>query len=113
MNRFLSMKRLSLLFFGLFGVLVAGAFVFQNVWVEPGERCERDGKWYDIESRTCAQPIYIPDITGRAPGVTRAEASATQNAELVELERQAAAQNRALDVAVDQGREDLRARQGL
>lgn len=113
MNRFLSMKRLSILFFGLFGVLVAGTLVFQSVWIEPGERCKRDGKWYDIESRTCAQPIYIPDITGRPAGVTRAAASAAQNRELVELERQAAAQNQALDAAVDQGRQDLRARQGL
>ena len=107
MTRFLSMKRLSILFLSLFAVLVTGTLVFQSYWVDPGERCERDGKWYDIQTRTCATPIYIPDITKRAPGVTRAEASAAQNRELVELERQAAEQRRAIDRQVDEQRREL------
>jgi hypothetical protein len=107
MTRFLSMKRLSILFLSLFAVLVTGTLIFQSYWVDPGERCERVGKWYDIETRTCATPIFIPDITGRAVGVSRAEASAAQNRELVELERQAAIQRRAIDAQVDAQRREM------
>ena len=86
MKRFLTIRRLSVLFFSLFAVMVAGIFVFQRYWMEPGERCEAAGKWYDIESRICAQPISIAEITGRHIGVTRAQASAEKNPELVKIE---------------------------
>lgn len=111
MNPYLSMKRLTLLFFGLFAILVAVALVYQRVWADPGERCEASGNWYDISTRTCATPVYLPDITGRPAGVTRAEASAAKNRELIALEAQAAGQARALDAAVDKGRADLDARE--
>ncbi len=90
MTRFLSMKRLSILFFGIFAVLVTGTLIFQNQWIAPGERCEREGKWYDIETRICATPISIAEITGRPIGVSRAEASAEKNRELVDIERRLA-----------------------
>ena len=109
MNRFLSMKRLSILFFGLFGVLVAGTLVFQSYWLDPGERCEKGGKWYDLESRTCATPIYIPDITGRPAGVTRAQASAAKNAELLGLEAEVARRQVAVNAEVEKGRAELQA----
>ncbi len=112
MNRFLTMKRLSILFFGIFGVLVAGTLVFQSYWVEPGERCVDDGKWYDMESRTCATPIYIPDITGRPAGVTRAEASNQKNRELLVLEREVAVERRARNAAIAQEREALLGKSG-
>lgn len=92
MSRYLSFKRLAILFFGLFAVAVTATLAFQRYWVEPGERCEARGGWWDLEGRTCAQPIYIPDITGRPEGVSRAEASDAQNRELLSLERQARAQ---------------------
>jgi hypothetical protein len=113
MNRFLSMKRLSLMFFGAFAVLVAGTLTFQVYWLNPGERCEKNGKWYDVQSRTCATPVYIPDITGRPAGVSRAEASAAKNAELVDLEQQVTEERAANAAAVQRGRADLKARQGL
>jgi hypothetical protein len=100
LHRLLSFKRLSMLFLAIFAVLVGGAMVFQNYWLEPGERCERDGKWYDIETRICAQPISIAEITGRPIGVSRAEASAQANRELVDIERQLTAERHARDAAV-------------
>ena len=78
-----------------------------------GERCEARGDWYDIETRTCATPIYVPDITGRPAGVSRAEASNAKNRELIELEAQVAQQRRAVDAAVARERQDLKAREGL
>jgi hypothetical protein len=113
MNRFLTFPRLSMIFIGVFGVVLAGIFVLQAVWVSPGERCEARGDWYDIESRTCATPIYLPDITGRPAGVSRAEASNAKNRELIQLEAQVAEQRRAVDAAVAKERQELKAREGL
>lgn len=107
MTRFLSMKRLSILFLSIFAVLVTGTLIYQTVRLDPEEKCEGDGRWYVAESRQCYTPIYLPDITGRAEGVTRAEASAQQNRELVELERQRAARERARDAATAKEREVL------
>lgn len=112
MHRFLSLPRLGILFFGLFGMTVAGLLVYQQVWVSPGERCEAAGNWYDVTTRTCAQPIFIPDITGRPIGVSRLEASSAKNSELIVLERQVAAQKKARQDAVDAERARLRAQQG-
>ncbi|WP_333610596.1 hypothetical protein [Brevundimonas bullata] len=99
MKRFLTLGRLSVLFFSIFGLMIAGVFVFQRYWMEPGERCEAEGNWYDIESRICAQPISIAEITGRPIGVSRAEASAEKNKELVEIENRLTAEKRARDAA--------------
>ena len=101
MKRFLTIRRLSVLFFGIFGLMLIGVFVFQRYWMEPGERCEAEGKWYDIESRICAQPISIAEITGRPIGVTRAQASAEKNKELVVIEDELSAQKRARDAATE------------
>jgi hypothetical protein len=111
MNPYLSMKRLSFLFLVVFGVAMVGVFVFQRYWADPGERCEARGDWYDISTRTCARPVYIPDITGRPAGVSRAEASAAKNRELVELERRAAQIERAGDAATEAERARVQALQ--
>ena len=110
MKRFLTFPRLSMIFLGVFGVMLAGIFVLQAVWVSPGERCEARGDWYDIETRTCATPIYIPDITGRPAGVTRAEASAEKNRDLVRIEDQIAARDRAAREQTARETEALKAR---
>ena len=112
MHRFLSFRRLGIAFFGLFGMIVAGLLVYQQFWVSPGERCEAAGNWYDVTTRTCATPIFIPDITGRPIGVSRLEASKAKNAELLVLERQVAEQKKARQDAVDAERARLRAQQG-
>lgn len=106
---YLSFKRLALLFLAIFGVLMIGVMVFHVYWKEPGERCEEQGGWYDIETRVCATPIFIPDITGRRPGESREDASRRGAAELVELERQVTAQRAARDAAIRQ--EQARVRQ--
>ncbi|KAK0331773.1 hypothetical protein LTR94_027585 [Friedmanniomyces endolithicus] len=101
MKRLLTFPRLIMIFFGLFGLTVAGIFVLQDYWVAPGERCEAAGKWYDIETRTCAQPISIAEITGRPIGVSRAQASAEKNKELVRIEHEIAAEDRARAAEVE------------
>ena len=95
MKRFLTFPRLAMIFFALFGVAVAGVFAVQAYWVAPGERCEAAGKWYDMENRICAQPISIAEITGRPNGVSRAQASDEKNRELIRIEDELAAQDRA------------------
>ena len=110
MKRFLTIRRLSVLFFGIFGLMLIGVFVFQRYWMEPGERCEAQGKWYDIESRICAQPISIAEITGRPIGVSRAEASAEKNRELVRIEDAIAAERRAAAAETARQREALEKR---
>ncbi|WP_395945383.1 hypothetical protein [Brevundimonas sp.] len=95
MKRFLTFPRLAMIFFGLFGVAIVGIFALQNYWVAPGERCEAAGKWYDMDNRICAQPISIAEITGRPNGVSRAQASDEKNRELIRIEDQLAAQDRA------------------
>jgi len=95
MKRFLTFRRLSIIFAGLFALGLIGVFVLQRFWVDPEIACSKKGHWYDMETRICAQPIYIPDITGRPEGVTRAEASAQMNKDLVDKEAQLAAYNRA------------------
>ena len=109
MHRYLSMKRLTIMFVGLFAVAVGAMLVFQSYWLDPGERCEKNGQWYDLESRICATPIYIPDITGRPEGVSRAEASNAKNAELLDLEAQVAAERVANAAAAEKGRADIAA----
>jgi hypothetical protein len=105
---YLSFKRLAFLFLAIFAVLMVGVFAFERFWVAPGDRCEAEGGWYDIESRTCATPIYIPDITGREPGESRAEASRRQNAELVQLERRIAARDAARRQAIEAEQQRVR-----
>lgn len=96
MKRFLTFPRLGMLFLAIFGLLVGATLIFQKYWVAPGDRCEANGQWYDIETRTCATPLYIPDITGRAEGVTRAQASEEKNKELLRLEGEYAAYQQAI-----------------
>ena len=94
-NRFLKPARLGVLFFAIFGVLVAAVGVYQVYWAQPGARCEKDGRWWWAEERRCITPVAIADITGRQPGQSRADASADNNRELVAIEDRLAAEKRA------------------
>jgi hypothetical protein len=60
-----NIERLKLIFIGLFGVLCAGAIVWQVVWIMPGQKCEKAHKWWDNGERVCATPVLVSDITGR------------------------------------------------
>ena len=112
MNRFLTMRRLSILFFGLFAVLVAGAFAFQRFYVAPEQKCEGQGRWWYAEEQRCVTPTYLPDITGRPEGVTRAEASDQQNRELLAIEDRLAAEKAARIAATERDRADYAAKTG-
>ncbi len=112
MKRFLTFPRLAMLFAGVFGLAVIGVFAIQNYWVAPGKRCEAAGKWYDMDNRICAQPISIAEITGRPIGVSRAEASAEKNRELVKIENDIALQNQARDAEIARQKAALAARRG-
>jgi hypothetical protein len=94
-NRFLTTRRLGLLFVGIFGVLVIGALAYQRYWAAPEDRCETSGRWWDPESRICAQPLSLAEITGRPGPGGRAEASAAKNRELVSIENRLAAEKKA------------------
>ena len=113
MTRFLTMKRLSLLFFSIFGVLVAGTLLVQRFWIAPAERCEKGGQWWYAAEGRCVTPIYIPDITKRAPGVSRAEASNEQNRELLTIEARLKAEKAARDAATAREREEFARSRGL
>nr|WP_312161359.1 hypothetical protein [Brevundimonas diminuta] len=109
MKRFLTIRRLSFIFFSLFAMTLAGVFILQRFWVDPGERCAAKGHWYSMETRECGVPIYIPDITKRPEGMSRAEASAEGNRDLVKLEDQIAADKRARAAATEAERERVNA----
>jgi hypothetical protein len=112
MNRFLTMRRLSILFFGLFAVLVGGAVAFQRFYVAPAEACERSGRWWYEEGRECVQPIYLPDRTGRPAGVSRAEWSDQKNRELLAIEDRLAAEKAARAAATERDRADYARKTG-
>ena len=109
MHRLLSMKRLSILFLSIFAVLLAGMFAYERLVVAPGDRCEAGGKWWDPETRVCAQPISIAEITGRPNPGERAAASAEKNRELVAIEDSLAARKRARDADANRQRAALAA----
>jgi hypothetical protein len=74
MNR--TIDALRIVFFGIFLLGSAGAFVYHQVWTKPGQACEKAGKWWDARHRVCATPVMISDITGRTPQDRQAEAAA-------------------------------------
>lgn len=112
MNRFLTFPRLATLFAGLFVLMIVGILLLQRIWVDPGRRCEANGGWYDIEQRICARPVYLPDITKRPAGVSRAEASDAANRELLELEAEFARQQQAVDAEIARERAAAKAASG-
>ena len=70
-------NRLKLVFLGVFAVLVAGMFGYHAYFVWPGAPCDAKGRWCDPETRICARPVLISDITGRTlPEKKAAEARA-------------------------------------
>ena len=109
MNRFLTFQRLGVLFVLTFGLLALGAVAFQRFQVEPEQRCATKGQWWYEEERRCVTPIYLPDITGRPEGVTRAQASDQKNRELLQIERNLAEQRAARDAEVERQRQALAA----
>ncbi len=71
----LTIDRMKWIFLGLFAVGCVAVWLYHLLWVWPEDRCEAARRWWDPETRICAQPIYIPNITGRAEGESREDAS--------------------------------------
>lgn len=86
MHRLMTMRRLSIMFLGLFAVATAGMLTYQHFRIDPEMKCAKTGQWFFAEEGRCVTPIYIPEITKRAPGVSREEASRERNAEVYRLE---------------------------
>ena len=112
MKRLLTPARLGILFFVVFGLLAGGAGLYQVYWAQPGDRCEKSGRWWWAEQRRCVTPLAIADITGRQPGQSRAEASAQNNRELVAIEDRLAAEKQARDAATRAERARVEAETG-
>ena len=113
MTRFLTMKRLGILFGFLFAVALAGVFTYQHFVVDPEDKCVAEGRWWYAEGRECVTPTYLPDITGRPAGMSRAEASNAKNRELIEIERGLAAEKAARQLATEKARAELKANESL
>lgn len=58
-------------FLAAFVVACAGVAAYQWWWVRPAERCEQSKRWWDAETRTCASPVFLSDITGRRTDAPR------------------------------------------
>ena len=63
MNR--TINRTKILFVALFVLISGGAWAYQALVIDPGNRCEAKGSWWDKDRRICATPIFLPNITGR------------------------------------------------
>ena len=61
-------SRLKLVFLGIFALGCAAVWGYQAYYVWPKDRCESRGAWWDPQTRICATPIYLPNITGRPIG---------------------------------------------
>lgn len=115
MHRLLTMKRLSVLFLSTFAVLVGATLAWQALVKAPGDRCVADGGWWDPDKGVCAQPMSIAEIegvTGRKIGETRAQASDRKNRELVRIEDELEAQQKARDADAERQRVALAAATG-
>ncbi|MDD3836326.1 MAG: hypothetical protein WCY15_12230 [Phenylobacterium sp.] len=76
MNR--NIGRLMVAFLLIFAVGSVGAVVYQIMWANPAEACEKAHKWWDAKHRVCATPVLISDITGRTIQDKQAEAAALE-----------------------------------
>ena len=113
MNRFLSARRIGILFVGLFAILCAGIFVVQRFYIDPEDKCIASGRWWYVDDRECVQPVSIAELTGRPIGVSRAEASAQKNRELVEIEHRLEREKAARQAATDRDRQAILDKRGL
>lgn len=114
MLRLLTFRRLSVLFFSAFVVSLGLILAYEHFVREPGERCEESGKWWDPEGRVCAQPISVAEKIAEleALGLNREQASAQRNRELVAIEDQLAANEKAVEADAERQRAALKAEQG-
>lgn len=84
MNR--TIDRLKIVFLIIFAVACAALWAYQLLYVLPAKKCDAQQMWWDASRRICAQPLYIPSITGRPEGMSRKEWSEKQAARQIERE---------------------------
>ncbi len=108
----LTMRRLSIVFIGLFVLAVGAVFIWEQVVRAPARKCETGGGWWDPVGRECGMPIYIPDITGRQPGETRQDASRRGAEEIIRLEDEVRAIETARNAERARQEAELRKAQG-
>ena len=75
-----TIDRLKLIFLGIFAVMCAAVWAYQIFYVWPAKRCDAESGWWDRGARICAQPLYVPSLTGRPAGVSRKDWSEQQAA---------------------------------
>ena len=66
MNNFV--QRIMITFLTVFALSVVAIVVYFFWWQKPEQRCEAFGNWWDPSSRTCAKPIFLPNLTHRPIG---------------------------------------------
>jgi hypothetical protein len=72
-----TIRRLMLIFLGIFVVINVVVLTWQFGWAMPRDKCEKEQhRWWDSGQRVCAQPVLISDITGRTSQDKQAEAAA-------------------------------------
>ena len=64
----LFLGRIELVFFAVTAVAVIVVLAFQTNVIDPGQKCESAGNWWDGRTRTCGHVVYLPDITHRPIG---------------------------------------------
>lgn len=111
MIRFLTMRRLSILFVALFAIALIGLFGYQHFVVDPEKKCEANGQWWFADEKRCITPLYLPDITGRPEGVTRAQASDRSNRDLIALEEKLDAEKAARQAQTNRDRARVEGRE--
>ena len=113
MTRFLTTRRLGILFASLFALALVGVFGYQRLFLDPEQKCEASGRWWYEEGGECVTPMYLPEQTGRPAGVTRAEWSEQKARELVEIEHRLAAEKAARQAQTDRDRALVEKNSGL
>jgi hypothetical protein len=63
-----SIDRIKLFFLAVFAVACALIWGYEVFYVQPRDRCEAHGDWWDWRDRVCAVPMPIWAITGRHAG---------------------------------------------
>ena len=64
----LFLGRIEIVFFAVVALAVIAVFAYQSTFIDPGQKCESSGNWWDGKTRTCGHVVYLPDITHRPIG---------------------------------------------
>ena len=65
MHRLMTMRRLSIMFLGLFAVATAGMLTYQHFRIDPEMKCAKTGQWFFAEEGRCVTPIWMKSTLSR------------------------------------------------